>query len=278
MRIEDISEKNYEDVFSICSNNRVFAPMDDPILDKGREIKRNWILEVLEKYGSCTKIAYLDNTPVAQILFYPEEIIPFNHQPRKDVIHLQCIFNPYTKAQRKGVGDALMKSLIEDCHKGIGCLGGRPCSFIVTKTFPHEGDLPLDMFYSKYGFKHGNQEMYLEVTKEYVPREILENRRLPDDYGKAINFYNPTCEWGYFYAVKVKELLNEMEPNLSVRILSLWEQPEEYIIRSHKQQIAARTFINTEEPNPFLFWIDKNAFRREAEKALKSNLFAEART
>lgn len=268
LRVENISKENLEDVFKICSGNRAFAPTNDPLLEKARELKRRWLLDMLEHHGPCTKIAYLDGKPVAQILFYPEETIPFNHDPREDVVHLQCIFNPLPEAQHKGVGDALMKDLIDECHKGLDCMGGRTGRFVVTQPFPHEGDLPLDEFYSKYGFKQGNQEMYLEVTGEYAAREVLENRRLPEDLGTAVNFYNPTCEWGYFYAVKVKELLQGIDPDLPIENVNLWERPEEYIKRSHKQQIAARTIINTQELNPFLFWLDKEAFLREAEKAM----------
>jgi hypothetical protein len=46
--------------------------------------------------------ARADGKPVAQILFYPEETIPFNHNPRKNVVHLQCIFNPNPEAQHRG--------------------------------------------------------------------------------------------------------------------------------------------------------------------------------
>jgi hypothetical protein len=268
LRVENISEENLEDVFMICSWNRAFASMEGPTQEKARELKRRWLIDMLERHGPCTKIAYLDGKPVAQILFYPEETIPFNHDPRKDVLHLQCIFNPLPEAQHKGVGDTLMKTLVDECNSGLKCMGGKPCSFVVTKPFPHEGELPLDEFYSKYGFKQGNQEMYLEIKGEYVPREVLENRRLPEDLGRALNFYNPTCEWGYFYAVKVKELLQEIDPDLPVEIVNLWERPEEYMKRSHQQQIAARTIINAQEINPFLFWADKEAFRREAEEAL----------
>ena len=268
LKIEDVSEENLEDVFKACSWNRAFAPKDDPILEKGREIKIRWLLDMLEKHGPCTKIAYLQERPVAQILFYPEETIPFNHDPRRDALHLQCIFNPFPEAQRKGVAHALMKELMEECKSGLRCMGGRPCSFVVTAIFPHEGQLPLDTYYSKCGFKQGNQEMYLEIAGEYVPRKILENRRLPEDRGRALNFYNPPCEWGYFYAVKVRELLKDIDPSLPVEIVNLWERPEEYIKRSHKQQIAARTIINTQEPDAFIFWVDKEAFRRNAEEAL----------
>jgi hypothetical protein len=268
LRVENISEENLEDVFMICSWNRAFASMEGSTQEKARELKRRWLIDMLKRHGPCTKIAYLDGKPVAQILFYPEETIPFNHDPRKDVLHLQCIFNPLPEAQHKGVGDALMKNLVDECNSGLKCMGGKPCSFVVTKPFPHEGELPLNEFYSKYGFKQGNQEMYLEIKGEYVPREVLENRRLPEDLGKALNFYNPTCEWGYYYAVKVKELLMDIDPDLPVEIVNLWERPEVYMKRSHQQQIAARTIINAQEINPFLFWADKEAFRREAEEAL----------
>ncbi len=268
LRVEDVSEDNLEDVFKVCSWNRSFAPKDDPTLEKGREIKRHWLLDMLEKHGPCTKIAYLDEKPVAQVLYYPEETIPFNHDPRKDALHLQCIFNPFAEAQRKGVADALMRDLLKECRTGLRCMGGKACSFVVTKPFPHEGEIPLEEFFGKYGFKEGNQEMYLEIVGEYVPRDILENRRLPEDRDRALNFYNPPCEWGYYFAVKVKELLKEIDPDLPVEILDLWDRPGEYIKRSHKQQIAARTIINTWEPDPFLFWVDKEAFRRNAEEAL----------
>ena len=266
--IENISEKNLEAVFKICSSNRSFAPIAGPIQEEAREIKRQWLLDMINQHGPCTKIAYLDKEPVAQILYYPEETIPFNHNPRKNVVHLQCIFNPSAEAQHKGVGDALMMSLVDECNSGMECMEGRPCSFVVTKPFPHEGDLQLDKFYDKYGFKQGNQEMYLEIKGKYVPREIFENQRLEEDLGRAINFYNPTCEWGYYYAVKVKELFKEIDQGLPVEIINLWEKPEEYIKRSHQQQIASRTIINAQEINPFLFWMDKEVFRREAEKAL----------
>ena len=270
LSIVDISRENLEDVFKICSWNRAFAPMDDPVIKEARMIKKQWLLEMLDQHGPCTKIAYLDGKPVAQILFYPEETIPFYSDPRKDVVHLQFIFNSHPETQKKGVGDVLMKALVDECHVGLECLGMNTARFLVTKPFPHEGDLPLDEFYRKYGFKQGNQEMYLEVNGEYEPREILENRHLSEDRGRAVNFYNPPCEWGFFYAVRVKELLLETYPDLSVEIFNLWEAPQEYLKRSYRQQIAARTIINTQEINPFLFWMDKEAFLREADEALRT--------
>ena len=82
MKVEDISEENLEDVFKICSGNRAFAPRDDPILGKGIAIKKWLLLDMLDRHGPCAKIMYMDGKPVAQILFIPEETIPYILDPR----------------------------------------------------------------------------------------------------------------------------------------------------------------------------------------------------
>ena len=270
LRIDDVSEENLEDVLKICSGDRPFASMDDPVLGKGRELKRRWLLGMLERHGPCAKIAYLDEKPVAQILFYPEETMPYLSNPRKDVIYLKCIFNSVPEALRKRVGATLMEALIDECHAGLDCLGGRACRFVVTRPFPHEGDLPLGDFYSKYGFKQGHQEMFLEIKGEYVPPEIPEYRPLPEDRGKVILTHNPDCEWGYFFATTVRELIQGKYPNLPVETYNSWENPEEYKKRPHLPLIAASIIANAQlNRNPFIFWIDRKAFLRDVEEALR---------
>jgi len=271
LNIENISEENLDDVFKICSWNRVFAPADDPILEKGREFKRQWLLDMLERYGPCTKIAYLDGKPVAQILFYPEETVPYLHNPRKGVINLKCIFNPFPEAQRKGVGAALMKSLVDEGHTGLDCLGGSPCRFVVTRTFPHEGDLPLADFYEKYGFKQGHQEMFLEIKEKYVPMKIPDLSPLPEDRGRTILLYNVNCEWGYYYAMMAGDLIHSKHPYHPVEIFNSWKEPEEYKKRGGGWMlIAAGILVNAQVPeNPFIFWLDRDAFIRNVEEAMR---------
>ena len=65
--VKDVDASNIYDVFRVCSHSR----LDDPLQKKGMELKRRWLNRMLEKYGPCTKIAYLDGRPVAQILYYP---------------------------------------------------------------------------------------------------------------------------------------------------------------------------------------------------------------
>jgi len=39
---------------------------------EGVRLKRLWLKEMLDNYGSCAKIAYHNDKPAAQILYYPE--------------------------------------------------------------------------------------------------------------------------------------------------------------------------------------------------------------
>ena len=271
LNVENISEKNLDDVFKICSWDKVFAPTDDPILEKGREFRRRWILDMLEQHGPCTKIAYLDGKPVAQISFYPEETVPYLHHPRKDAIQLKCILNSFPEAWRKGVGAALMKILIEECHSGLDCLGGKPCQFVVTRTFPHQGDLPLADFYEKYGFKQGQEEMFLEIKDKYVPMKIPELNPLPEDRGRTILLYNEECEWGYYYAMTIRNLIHNKHPHHPIEIFNSWKEPDEYKKRGGGWMlIAAAILVNARVPeNPFLFWYDREAFLRNVEEAMR---------
>ena len=281
LRVEDISEKNLDDVSMICSWNRPYAPNDDPVLEKARELKRQWLLEMLERYGSCTKIAYIDEKPVAHIIFYPEEAMPFLHNPRKDVVNIKCIYNSHPEARRKGAGAALLKALVDEGHSGLECLGGRHCRFVVTRPFPH--DRSIDDFYEKYGFKHRwidrpwwLQEMFLEIKGKYVPMKIPGPSTLLDR-GRTIILYNVGCEWGYYFAKTAGDLIQLKHPHHPVEIFDIWKEPEEYKKlygdRSIDEGWIPRIFeisVNAQYPeNPDIFWHDREAFLRNVEKAMR---------
>lgn len=256
VEISDLSIENVDDVFRICSHSK----LSDPIQKIGIRLKRRWLLEILEKNGPPTKIAYIDGKPVAQILFYPEAAIPFISNPRKDVILIHCIYNPFPEARGKGASTLLLRSLIDDCRSGLRILEGRKCAFIIAKPFETGGG-SLDSFYSKQGFKRGRDELFLEVSEAYKPRVETEYKPLPEDEGKALIFYNPLCEYSYPFAVKVRSLLKEIEPKLEIELVDEWMRPWESIKRGNRWLIVNATPIRS-------FWIERDAFRREVESAL----------
>ena len=255
--MEDLDEENLDDVFRICSHGR----LDDPLQQRGIELKRQWLLEMLESNYPCTKIAYLEDRPVAQLLSYPEAATPFIPDPRTDVAVIHCVYSPFPEARGRGAGTKLLKSLVDDCGTGLSCLGGRPCRFIVANPFNTGEGMPLDEFYAANGFRQGEGEMFLEVSAQYQPRGTREYRPLPEDRGRAVLFYDPMCEYGYPFAVRVREFLREMDPNLPVELIDKWCSPEESIKRGSQWLVVNAKPITS-------FWTQKEAFRREVKQAL----------
>ena len=88
-RIENLTPSNIDDLIYVCSRHR----LQDPIHRKGVEIKKEWLKRMLKEIGSIAKIAYFNDEPVAQILYYPEEIILALEFKRKQVICVHCIYN-----------------------------------------------------------------------------------------------------------------------------------------------------------------------------------------
>ena len=61
IKVAEINKTNINDVFQVCSPNL----LEDQAIQKGTRLKREWIKKTLEKYGPFTKIAYLNDEPVA---------------------------------------------------------------------------------------------------------------------------------------------------------------------------------------------------------------------
>lgn len=272
LEIANISKENLDDVFKVCANAFEICPhnkIDCRLYKKGVKVRRRWVLDMLEQHGPCAKIAYLDGSPVAQIVFCPEETIPFILDPRKDVVSILCIYSPFPEIQRKGVATALLKNLMGECKTGLCCMDGRPCRFAVTLPFPTMGKQSLIELYKKNGFRQGYKEMYLEIKGKYLPRNIPEYHPLPDDLYRTIILYNPACEWGYFYAFKVEELVQKIDPDNPLEVYNIWESPEEYIERSLQRVTAGRTLTKGRVMSGGVFWTDRESFIREVEEALR---------
>jgi len=257
VRVADLDEGNVDDVFKVCSHNK----LNDPLQRQGIALKRRWLLRMLADHGPFTKIAYLNGEPVAQILFYPEAAVPFIANPRERVVVLHCVYNPFPEARGRGVGTALVRGLVDECRRGLRCLGGRLCRFIAAKPFNTGEGLPLKRFYAANGFRGAHQEMFLEVAASYQPREMPEYRPLPEDRGRAVVLYNPMCEYSYPFAVRVSELLREVEPSLPVELIDEWQHPEESTRRGNQRLVVNATPITG-------FWSSREAFRMEVEQAL----------
>ena len=273
LEVKNLTLENLDDVFIICAgvSTTYNIPMDEFILE-GIEIRRKWLKNMFKNYGTCTKVAYLDGKPVAQILYYPENAMKYMKNKRKNVVHIQCIVNPFQEAQGLGAGTALMNSLINECKQGLDILDGDKCSYLVSYPYLSAIGVSFSQFYSKMGFKLGEDEYYYELYTKYTPRKKSKYTPLPEDKNKVILFYNPTCELGYYYVNQVKKVLENNFENLPIKIYNLWEDYEEYLKRPQQTVVAARATVNQQTVDDFLYWEDVNKWLDEVRSKLYHDL------
>lgn len=262
IRIENLQESNIDDLVYVCSSTR----RDDPIHQQGIKLKRQWLGEMLDKSGSCAKIAYRNEKPVAQILYYSEASDVTRAFRRENVLVINCIYNPTPEAQKLGVGTRLLNSVIEDARQKRTCLGNKPCRFILAKAFNTGEFLPMPEFYRKNGFtpppeSEGNL-LYLPIEGSYEPAaRIGKYEPLPEDEDKAIIFYNPICQFSYQFAKRIEEIIKELVPNIRIKMTNEWEKPEEALKRRNCSLIVNAKPIQT-------FFMETEKFKEEIRQAV----------
>ncbi len=258
LEVRDVDEAHIEDVFRVCSH----ASMDKPLQRAGMELRRAWLRRMLADYGPCAKVAYLDDKPVAQLEFIPEEAIPYVPEPRVGVVQLRCVYNPFPEARGKGAATALIRSLVDDCERGLASLGGKACGFIAAEAFNTGEGTPMDKLYAANGFEAADGEMFRLIGRSYVAPRQVTYQPSPDDAGRAVALFNPTCEYSYGFAVRVREFLGEVAPRLAVELFDQWESPKESIMHGNHWLVVNATPIKGS-------WADKEGLRAEVKMALE---------
>jgi thiol-disulfide isomerase/thioredoxin len=259
-RIENLQDSNIDDLIYVCSAKR----LSDPIHIRGAELKKQWLRDMLGKYGSIAKIGYYDEKPVAQILYYPEEADVTKTFKRENVLVIQCIYNPVPEAQKVGIGTKLLKSVVQDAKSRKTCLGLKPCRFILAKAFNTGEFLSLPDFYRKSSFIATPEEntYCLQMETGYEPPlPIGKYAPLPEDKNKAIAFYSPTCQFSYPFAVKIRELVEEVAPQIEIELINEWEKPEESIKRKNQWLVVNAKSIQT-------FFMETERFKAEIRQAV----------
>jgi GNAT superfamily N-acetyltransferase len=264
IKIENLDENNIEKLLFVCSSHR----LEDPVHREGMRLKKDWLLEMLKNWGSVAKIAYYRGMPKGQILYFPEEADKTRVIKRRNVVWINCVYNPFPEAQRLGIGRKLVESLITDCKKGEICGLGN-VKFLLAKAFNTGEALSLPEFYRKMGFiqppgKEPSNALYLSISGEYEKGPKQEKYEpLPEDKNKAIIFYSPICQFSYPFAVRMRELIQEVAPNLPIKMINEWKNPEEVIKRKSHGLIVNATPIYT-------FFMAEEQFKNEVKQALKN--------
>jgi len=263
VRIENLQESNIEDFIYVCSSKR----LNDPVHQQGISLQRKWLHQMLEKYGACAKIAYYNEKPAAQILFYPEEADVTKAFRREGVLVINCMYNPTPEAQKIGLGTKLLQSLIRDARQRTSCVGDKQCKFILAKAFNTGEFLSLPEFYNKNGFLPTNEgnSLYLSIEGSYEPTPPIGNYEpLPEDENKAVIFYSPTCAFGYSFTKRIETMVREVAHNIKIEMINEWEKPEESIKRKNWWLIVNAKPIHT-------FFMDAAKFKEEIKQAVSLN-------
>ena len=255
MKVVDVDTDNYDDVFCVCSSKC----KNNPLIQEGVQLKREWFKQTLSEYGSFAKITYYDDEPVAMIMFYPEVAVPYYRYPRPNVIEIFCAYR--IREEAKGAGTLLLKTLIDEAKVGINCLDGDPCSFLVASSFNTGEGTSLRKYFMNNGFIETKDELYLELNTEYYPRMRETYEKPEEDSRKAVVFYDMNCEYGWLFAMNIEKILRDIDDSLNVVKINKWAHPLESIKRGNPRVSVNGKVINS-------YWRSPN-FITEIKKALK---------
>ena len=134
--IADITEANLKDIPESCKACVYWEFPED--FDKAKEQKaelerrlefkrkkQEWFVNTMRHFGTCCKIAYYNDRPVAYAQFAPSDRLPntahyASHPVGKSeegAIFLSCLYVADKELRGKGLGKALLRNIIYDIRK-----------------------------------------------------------------------------------------------------------------------------------------------------------------
>lgn len=127
--VKDITELNLKDIPEKCSRCLYWSFAEETektslkVLETNQEStqkKKQWILQTLNEFGSCGKILYCNEVPLAYAEYGPSNRFPriqeYKSQPigkkGEGVVFLSCLFISDENLRRKGLGEKLLDNII----------------------------------------------------------------------------------------------------------------------------------------------------------------------
>jgi len=197
MRIVDLDENNIDDVLSVCTFSGV-RRVDSYL--RGCEIRKKWLMDLYRTIGPCAKIAYIGNRPVGAIEYTPLHVIPYLKTDRKDALYIHCIY-VRKKYRHRGIGSALIDSLINEMLKPNRLFGKVPCRMFVASADKVHGYTRVGIFKCK-GFRRiidNNADVGLVLPLSSNIKDVKlgippSRPRTVKERGVKI-FFKPTCQY-----------------------------------------------------------------------------------
>ncbi len=171
LRFEKITKGNVDDLMSLCGNGPGMSK--NPALAGGRKARRQWLLEMIEKFGTVGTIAYgADGKPRGFVECTPASAHPlgiFSPDVKRTAV-IDCAWYRMDKSGDEPTGLAIRKAILDEmfAERSFDKLLGKKCRYVDVLTLKNAPIMQYD-FYKDYGFKDA-VELLGHATVRYLLR------------------------------------------------------------------------------------------------------------
>jgi GNAT superfamily N-acetyltransferase len=257
--VKDVDSKSANDFVNLCVP---FDRRNEPSFAEGIDVKMQWVNHALKKFGCVGKLAYHGRKPIGMLQYLP------NHD--ENIVEITCIFVPEKDYLRKGVGGALLRSLIEDVNERRSCFRDFIPQAIVAHAFSVPGRYPQNEFYQEMGFRKLSEDdsflVYLPLQDDfvYVPKERRYIHQ-KEDKGIALIFFDGWCPFCISFNERIEKLIREVSPRIPIRVINKLEEHDEI----EKRGVRVPNCVVNQQPIESSFF-DAQSFKKEVWKALET--------
>ena len=224
-KFEDITDKNVDDLMSVCGNMPGIAR--NPHFIEGRAARRQWLLEGIEKFGTVGVLAYDADRPVAFVECSPAHahpLGPFAADPARTAV-IDCAW------YRQEAGLPARKAILDDMftRKWFDKLLGKKAKYVDVLTIKNAPVMQYD-FYREYGFQDAVQ-LNGHATVRYLLRYPVKGEKIAPrveqinfcDAGKnvlVLGIYRQ-CHMPFMIAGKIRKAVEGID-GLTVKVVDYW--------------------------------------------------------
>lgn len=122
-RVDENSFKNIPSPCRYCMYWQTTGNYGEEMMKPEMELeKKRWFDEVARAFGSCLKIAYLNNIPIGFVQYAPAKFFPrvkeyTSEQPKEDSAFMVCLYIVSKEMRGKGFGTLMLKDLMAELKK-----------------------------------------------------------------------------------------------------------------------------------------------------------------
>jgi hypothetical protein len=234
LSFQKITRENVDDLMSLCGN--MPGMNKNPAFVEGRKARREWLLNMIEKFGTVGMLAYGSaGTTKGFVECVPASAHPlgvFSPDVKRTAV-IDCAWYRMEKSGEEPCGLAIRKAILDEMFTGklFDRLLGKKCRYVDVLTMKNAPIMQYD-FYRDYGFKDA-VEFTGHATVRYLLRypvlgDKVENHveQLSFDCGPEKNVLyigtHEQCHLPCMVADKISRAVEGID-GLKVKVVDYWE-------------------------------------------------------